>query len=434
MTRDTIVQNCPVAPFSVDELYSEEVARCPFPIFSKLQQEGPVHQVDDLPWYIVTRFDDCTKVLLDAENFSSEHRGFGPAMKAIGMTPPPGVLEEMKQIGGERGALFDIVVHQDPPAHSRLRRLLNKLLPGHFNRWKPSIEERTAQLLARLPREGEMEFIRDFAAPLPIAVIADILGLPEDIHGSIRSWSDHAADVSGRRASPEVWLRMAKAMADQRAYFVDQIERRLETPPSDLLGDLAALTRKDDPEAGLPITLDEAVELSVMLLVGGNETTTQMLAGMMYELAIRPGLLERIRNEPELINNVVEEALRVHTPVQTIMRFCRKAAKIGDIVIPEGAIVSLFVAQASRDGEVFDDPDTFDPARPNARRHLAFSTGIHHCSGADLTRAEGRVALKQICDAFESVSLSNQDSVRYDRATLIIKGMSSLGIRFRRRR
>ncbi|AEG50830.1 Peroxidase [Sphingobium chlorophenolicum L-1] len=422
---------CPIAPFSSDALLSRELAVSPHTALRTLQEEGAVHQVEDLPWYLVTRFQDCSQVLLNSGDFSSEHREFGPALARIGLTPSPEIHARMLEIGGARAAMFDIVLHRDAPAHTRQRRLLNKALTAKFGQWDAFIAERTSRLLDALPEDRPFDWIDALAAPLPIAVISDILGMPDRDHARVKQWSDHSSAVSGRRAGDQDWLNMATAMAEQRNFFATELKKRLDRPTGDLVSALAAATLQGaDAETGdAPLTFDEAVEMLVLVLIGGNETTTQLLGGLAYIVASEPDLLDRIRADAALINPVVEEALRITTPITTMMRFCVNDAEVGGVKIPKGAIVSVCFNQANRDPAMFADPACFDPGRANVRRHLAFSTGIHLCPGAPLARAEARMTLRLLAERFSKLSLSGDSPVRYEMASLAVRGMTGLDLR-----
>lgn len=423
---------CPVAPYPAKELLSNAFARCPFAKLGALQAEAPVHQVENLPWYLVTRFDDCVEALRNPQVFSSEHRDFGPALKAIGLTPTPQTHARMLEIGGDRGAMFDIVLHRDPPAHSRQRRLINKALTARVNLWERFIEDQVRTLLARFGEEGEADFMTDFAVPLPIAVIADILGVAEEHHGKIKSWSDDSARASGRLSSDEEWLAMARSMREQGDFFASELRKRLAEPSDDLVGMLARATQEGpSPETGdEPLTFDEAVEMLVLLLVAGNETTTQLIGQVMMELATCPGLIARVRADDSIANDLIEECLRIATPIATMMRFVKQDTEIGGLPIPKGSIVSFCFNQANRDPRMFEDGDGFRPDRDRVRHHLSFGSGIHNCPGARLARLEARIAARAAVRHFKDLSLVGEDAARYDMASLAVRGMTGLRLRY----
>lgn len=423
---------CPVAGIDIKELMSREFAACPYPKLAELQSEAPVHQVGDKPWYLVTRHDECLRVLMDPEHFSSEHDDFGPALKAIGITPSPDLVERMKELGGNRSNMVDVIPHRDAPVHTRQRKVIIKAVTARFRRWEEFIESQSAKLLAAFEGRNEIDLIAEAAAPLPIAVIADILGIPDEYVPKIKQWSDDSSQTSGRFASDEDWLAMAKAMAEQRAMFAAEARKRLENPSDDLIGRIAAMTQEPlDPETGEgPLDFDEGVELLTLAMLGGNETTTQLIGAAMFYLATEPGLLDRIRADPSLVSGVAEEALRLTAPVFTMMRFCKKDADIGGVPIKAGSIVSVCFNQANRDPNVFPDPDKFIAERNNTRRHLSFGQGIHVCPGAQLARLETRIWIQRLAERVKHMELAGPDAVRYDMASLAVRGMTSLRVRY----
>lgn len=423
---------CPVAPYAARELLSNEFARCPFEKLGALQAEAPVHQVENLPWYLVTRFDDCQEALRKPLVFSSEHRDFGPALKAIGLTPTPQTHARMVEIGGERGAMFDIVLHRDPPAHSRQRRLINKALTARVNLWEGFVQDQVANLLARFDAAGEADFMEALAVPLPIAVIADILGVGEEHAGKIKRWSDDSARASGRLSSDDEWLAMARSMREQSDFFAGELRKRLASPTDDLVGMLARATQDDvDPETGdAPLTFDEAVEMLVLLLVAGNETTTQLIGQLMLMMATQPGLIERIRADDAIVNDVIEECLRLATPVQTMMRFAKQDGEIGGVRIPKDSVVSLCFNQANRDPRLFSQGDQFDPARDKVRNHLGFGSGIHNCPGARLARLEARIVARAAARHFRELAPVGDDAAQFGMASLAVRGMTGLRLRY----
>lgn len=423
---------CPVSHVPAAELLSREFARCPFPKLAELQRDAPVHQVENLPWYLVTRHEECAEVLRDTETFSSEHDEFGPALTAIGIAPSPETYAKMKTIGGERGNMVDTIPHRDPPDHGRQRRAVVKAITARFRDWEGFIEGQSARLLECFDGREEIDVISEIAAPLPIAVIAEILGVSDEYLPKIKQWSDHSSQTSGRYPSPEDWERQAAAVSAIRALFAAELRKRLESPSDDLVGQFAAATLQGaDPETGdAPLGFDEAVDLMSVLLLAGNETTTQLFGSLFYYLATEPDLLDRVRADPAIIRNVVEEALRLAAPVFTMMRFCKRDGQIGGIPIPKGSIVTVCFNQANRDPKQFNHPDAFDPLRPHLRRHLGFGRGLHLCPGAPLARLEACIWLQRMSEKVKTITLAGPDAVRYDMASMAVRGMTSLRVRY----
>jgi len=428
-------QTCPVAPVSVEELLSNALQISPYEALGQLQQDAPVHQVGNLPWYLVTRYDVCNRVLRDARNFSSEFREFGGQLAAIGLAPSAAARARMIEVGGDRGMMFEILLHRDPPAHSRQRRLINHVLTARTSRWEGFIVAQVRRLIEKLEVEGEADFMEALAVPLPVAVIADILGVGEDVVGSIKQWSDTSVKVAARLCSDEDWIAAAAAMKAQSDFFEGELRERLENPSDDLVGVLAEATRgAPDPETGdQPMNFAEALEMLILLLIAGNETTTQLVGRVLLDLAKNDGLLEAVRNDPNLVPNVVEESVRLASPVPTIMRFVKSDTEIDGFIIPGGSIVSVCFNQANRDAGQYQCPHALDPHRDAVRRHLGFGAGIHTCPGAPLARLEARTVVREVSELFSGLELAGPDAVKYEMASMGVRGMTHLRLRYSRR-
>lgn len=421
---------CPVSHVPAATLLSRDFARSPYMEFAKLQRQNGVHQVEDLPWFLVTGYDACVNVLRNPNAFTTEHDNFGPALKAIGIAPSPETFARMQKIGGQRGNMVDTIPHRDGPAHARQRRIVTKAITSQFYKWENFIELQTERLLRVFDGRPAVDVVLDIAVPLPVAVIADILGVTDEYVPQIKRWSDDASRTSGRLPSEEDWEQQATSIAAMRNLFTLELKKRLDHPTDDLIGSMAKATLETgDSETGdEPLGFEEAVELATVLLLAGNETTTQLLAGLLYNLATEPDLLDRLRAGASIVGNVVEEALRLATPVATMMRFCRQSTQIAGVVIPEGSIVSVCFNQANRDPTTFIHPDDFDYERSDLRKHLSFGKGVHVCPGAPLARLEGTIVLKQLCRKLKRISLAAPDSARYDWASLAVRGMTNLNV------
>jgi len=426
-------RKCPVAPQSAVELLSRPFARCPFPALRRLQEEGAVHQVETLPWYLVTQYDECLRILRNTEDFSSEFREFGESMRQVGLTPTPEVVAKMQAIGGERGSMFDVILHRDPPVHGHQRRLVNEALLTGRPGWEEMITETVSHLMEVFHAAGEIEFISAIAAPLPIAVISHILGIPEEMRQKVKQWADASTAATGRIASDDDWLRMSAAIAEQRGFFASELRKRIDSPADDLISLFAQDVRRQGQDGQQALTFDEAVEILVLLLVAGNETTTQLMGAAALYLATEKGLLERLRGDAALISTFVEETLRLTAPIQTMMRFVINDTEIAGVAIPKGSLVSVCFNQASRDRAKFgDDTDSLNLDRSNLRHHLAFSSGIHTCPGARLARLETRILLEHLVKTVGRMWISGDDAVEYNMASLGVRGMTRLSLQYER--
>ena len=396
--------------------FGDDTLADPFPAYAELQARCPVHQYDGFahPLLTVTRHADVTAVLTDVELWSS-HYGQSPRYSV-------------------QGCLFS-----DPPEHTWYRKLVQKsFAPRHVARMEPAIAELITELLdAMVARGTSGDLHDDLACPLPVIVIAHILGVPPADIEQFKEWSDRQVEAMNS-PDPEVSKRSRQPID---AYFTAELERRRQmlrdagldptTAPAEVLGDVVP----DDVISGLLVAEDEGRRLGQaelltilqQLLVGGNETTTSLITNLFWRILQRPELLEELRANPELDVVAVEESLRMDGPVLGLYRTSTRPVELHGVSIPERAKVMATFAAANRDPEVFPDPHTFrldrDPA--DLRKHLAFGLGHHFCPGAHLSRLEARLALRQILDRLPGLRL-NGETRRVD--TFLLWGRRRLPI------
>lgn len=399
--------------------FAAEVLEDPFPFYADLRTSCPVHRHDDYvhPLYTATRYDDVVELLTDPERWSSQW----------GQMPNH----------TDNGCLFT-----DPPEHTQYRRLVQAgFAPRHVARMEDEITSLVTELLdamaERPDRRGDIH--DDLACPLPVLVIAKILGVPTADMAQFKQWSDDqlASVNDGDRRSGD------EARAAMNAYLMDQVEQRRTAlraaghdpaqASDEVLGDVI----DDDVMAALLLAevdgrrLDDR-ELSVMLnqlLVGGNETTTSLITNLFWRLLDEPAVLDALRSDPELDAAAVEESLRLDTPVLGLYRTAVGSQAIGGVELADRDKIMATFAAANRDPEVFEQPDHFrlDRAPAELRRHVAFGLGHHFCPGAHLSRLEARIALRLTLDRFPTL-VADGPSERI--APFILWGRASLPVRF----
>jgi cytochrome P450 len=375
----------------------------PYPHYKRLL-DGPPRKLDLFgPTALVARYDDVTAVLRDHQRFSS-----------VQMRP-----SEMRDEGPFRGATT--MLFSDPPVHTRLRRLVSRdFTPRRIREMEPRVREFAAMLLDAVERKGELEVMADLANALPVMVIAEMLGVPPEQYAQFKQWSDLVIaggnTLPGQPAPPEV-----RAASDRiRAYFTEEIARRRRTPGADLVSALVAA--HDDNEA---LDADELLAFVILLLLAGNETTTNLIGNGMLALGRNTDQMELLRRVPELTQRAIEEILRYDGPVQSTTRRALVDAEIGGAQIAAGTGCFVILAAANHDPAQFPDPDRFDIAR-EPHDHVAFGEGIHFCLGAPLARLEGAIAIGETLRRFPGLRLKDPSAPLVYKGSYFLRGLESL--------
>jgi len=392
----------------------------PYPLYRSLRDDAPVHYAEDADLWVVTRYEDCLGVLRDPETFSSR---LG-MQRAFTQTRRQRIDEDAADNPFALMGADDlrILIAVDPPEHVRLRRLLSrpftpKEIGLHESWMRPLCEECLSELLAA-NAEGKADWVRDFTWPFPVLVIGELMGIPASMRNDFKRWSDDLIGifVGGPDTSDQ---RMA-SLVEMVAFFAETIARRQAEPANDLISMLIHKAELDDD----PLTADELVLFCVLLLVAGNETTTNLLSNFGCALVADPSLLGTLRSDPGLIPAAVEEALRYESPIQAIPRGTTRPIQLGGKQIAEDAVVLAYVGAANRDERHYESPDTFDMRR-NPTDHLGFGSGIHLCLGAPLARLEAHIALETLSQQVVGIELTARP-VRT--GGLLLRGASSMPV------
>ncbi|HXX90057.1 MAG TPA: cytochrome P450 [Acidimicrobiales bacterium] len=417
---------------TVDFFSDADLVDDPYPYFDSLRAESPVLR---LPSGIVavTGFDEASEVYLDGSNFSSCNSVIGP----FAQFPVPLEGDDVGEIIDtyrDHLPMFEHMVTMDPPAHTRERALLMRLITSRKLKDNEDFMYRLSdQLLDEFVADGRCEFISAYSQPFAMLVVADLLGVPEEDHQRFREGfglsptpgkvGGGAAGAGADNLNPLSWLD---------DWFAEYIEDRRRTPRKDVLTDLALATY---PDGTLP-EVTNVVRTATFLFAAGQETTARLLAVALKYLGERPELQDRLREHPDLIQTFIEEALRIESPVKADFRLTRKKVTIGDVDVAAGTPVMLLNGAANRDPRRFECPAEFQADRANARAHMAFGRGNHTCPGGPLARAEGRVSLERILDRLRDIRLSEEHHgppgdrrFRYE-PTWVLRGLSKLYIEF----
>jgi cytochrome P450 len=368
----------------------------PFPTYRALREHDPVHRMPDGS-YFLSRYEDCAAVYRDTAVWSSD--------KKVDFKPNFG-----------DSSLYEhhttSLVFNDPPYHSRVRKLLSPAFtPRALAALQSRIELLVDRLLDRAAARGQIDLIEDFAAAIPLQLIGDMLGVPQDEREPLRGWSLAILGALEPVLTPQQFERGTRAVDDFKQYLrrlVGQRATSASRDDSEILSKLIAASELSAAaDADERMTELELLHNCIFLLNAGHETTTNLIGNSIDLLIRHPAALQELRADPDLIESAVEEFLRMESPNQLGNRRAARDAELGGVRLPPGAFVHIGIGAANRDPAQFPDPDRLDIARhPN--RHLAFATGIHACSGMSLARMEAKVAIGKVVQRFATIERAGE--------------------------
>ncbi len=357
----------------------------PYPDYRRLREEAPIYRSPLLRIWIVSRYDDVVAVLRD-RRFSADRREL-PLAKLLErlFAPDPGLL----------GFVNTNLLNLDGPDHARLRGLVSKAFtPRRVQALRPRIEAVVADLLDAVEPAGEMDLVRDFAHPLPVIVIAELLGVPVKDRADFRRWSEALVQILDPLSGEGGMAPVVEAVNELAAYFRGMLAERRAEPREDLLSAMIAAE-----ESGRSLDETELISLCGLILAAGHETTTNLIGNGVRALLANPGERKRLAEDPGLIDSAVEELLRFDSPVQFTERVVTEDLDFGGRRLRRNQLVWVLLGSANRDPAHFPEPDRLDLARGD-RSHLAFGLGNHFCLGAGLARLEAQVALSALLRRF----------------------------------
>ena len=341
----------------------------PYPYYAMTRQMAPVVYHDAIGMWNAFRYEDVRSILLKPALFSSDATRFIPNL-------PPGRQS---------------MLTTDPPRHTQLRGLVNlAFTPRRVAALEPRIDRITNEILDAALPAGRIDIVEDLAYPLPVIIIAEMLGVPPADRAMFKRWSDEIVARLGTNFTPEIDPDMQRVREEFAEYMTEQLARHRQAPRDDLISALLAAEIE-----GRKLTEEELITFCILLLVAGNETTTNLIGNAVRCFLDHPAELERVRSDLSLAPSAVEEVLRYRSPVQATIRFITADTQVGGQPVKAGQRIVAWLGAANRDPAEFPDPDRFDAARqPN--RHLSFGLGIHFCLGAPLARLEAKVALETL--------------------------------------
>jgi cytochrome P450 len=386
----------------------------PFPLYERLRDEDPVHWSPLLKAWVLTRYEDVKRVCLDPAGHSSDR------LRPFFASLPSG---EAQRIAELMRYLTLWMVFRDPPEHTRLRRLAAKVFNVRsIAALRPEVESITGWLLEQLQARKELDFIADFAGPLPALVIMQMLGVPREELARLKRLSDEMAlFIGSAREASDKYHRAEAATAEMAALFRDLIAARRRSPRPDLLSELVTVE-----EEGERLTDDELVATCVLLLFAGHETTTHHLANGLRALLAFPGEAERLRREPGLAAAAVEELLRYDGPIGALVRIVQRPQALHGKTLSPGERVFLLMNAANRDPRAYPDPDRVDLERHGVP-HLTFGFGPHICLGFPLARLEGQVALPAVLRRWREIEIAAPRLEWID--SMVLRGMKAMPLR-----
>ncbi|WP_030193925.1 cytochrome P450 [Streptomyces sp. NRRL S-87] len=401
------------------ELFTWEFATDPYPAYAWLREHAPVHRTrlpSGVEAWLVTRYADARQALADQRLSKNPAHHAEPA-HAKGKTGIP----------GERKAeLMTHLLNIDPPDHTRLRRLVSKAFtPRRVAEFTPRVQQLTDQLIDGFAEKGEADLIHEFAFPLPIYAICEMLGVPREDQDDFRDWAGMMIRHGGGPRGG-----VARSVKQMRSYLVDLIHRKRDDLGDDLI---SGLIRAGDH--GEHLTENEAAAMAFILLFAGFETTVNLIGNGLHSLFMNPGERDRLQaslaaGETDLLATGVEELLRYDGPVElATWRFATEPLTLGGQSVGTGDPVLVVLAAADRDPARFAEPDTLDLARSD-NQHLGYGHGIHYCLGAPLARLEGQTALATLLTRLPDLRLAVEPTELRWRGGLIMRGLRTLPVTF----
>jgi cytochrome P450 len=383
-------------------------------IFAGLHDAGPIHRArfHDVDMWLVTGHDEARKLLTDARRFSNREAYANPAAQASPML-----------VHQDVAGLPPMLPFLDPPDHTRLRRLINKVFtPARVERLRPSVQQITDDLLDAMAERDEGDLVRDFAFPLPVSVIMRLVGVPPERGADFHRWAGLFAT-----GDPEKMPLVPAAMGEMLSFAGSLVQQRRAKPEDDLLSAMVAVT-----EGGEAMTAEEAAAMVFALVAAGHETTLNLIGNGMLTLLANPAMLAELQGDLSRVDAAVEELLRVDAPAKmTAFRYVVEDVELAGTRMQAGDVVAVLLAAANQDPRRFAGGACPHLGPVSGNPHIAFGAGVHFCVGAPLARLEAQVAFRSLLGRFTDFELTvPPDELRW-KASLFVRGPVSLPIRYR---
>ena len=402
-------------------LLDPAVLQDPWEAYQWAHEHAPIMAIPGSPLVLVMSYDLVSEATMRVDDFSN---AFTTVLSGAMAEDP-----DVKAVLDTGWPQVETLLTADPPVHTRFRKLVNLAFSmKRVDALEAGIRAKVDALIDAFIDRGECEFVAEFAVPVPVQVISEQLGFGTDEHAMVKRWSDAFTDRLGRMIGKDRELECAREVVEFQHRVKEKIDLRRTTPMDDLLSDVVN-ARLDGEQP-----LDDAEILSIVqqLMVAGNETTSHALAGGIVQLAQAPGEIARLRAEPKLIGNLVEEVLRTETPTAGMWRVVLRDTELGGLTMPKNSVLMLRYAAANRDPVKFPDPDRFDVTRTNARAHLAFGRGIHMCVGNMLSRKEMAVSFERLLARLDDIRVAD-GAVLEVAPNMLLRGLKAVPLTFTKR-
>lgn len=392
--------------------FDPEIIESPWEFFAALRREAPLYELPNKAYYLISRYEDVMKAVMDTETFSSNlvaillqdsaedaPHFFNLVNRDNTTDPNPDTLQSA-----------DALAIADPPVHTRQRRVSNRAFtPRKVATMEGDISLLARQLIEPILAQGHSNWMQDVAIPLPMTIIVRLLGLPTEDIPQLKIWSDHSIALLNGINTTEEFMEHGLQAAEMIEYLAKQYDLARANPREDVISHLAMESEQNSDS----LSRNEVVSILTQLLTAGNETTTSLIGSAVMLMLQTPGLQEQLRAHPEKIETFVEEVLRIESPFHGHFRLVKKDTEIGGQPLPAGSRVMLLWSSANRDEQAFPCTDSLDLNRAKPRAHLSFGYGIHHCIGAALARSEVRITLETLLARTRQISLSAENDFRH---------------------
>ncbi|RZL82182.1 MAG: cytochrome P450 [Rhodococcus sp. (in: high G+C Gram-positive bacteria)] len=427
MTERAETTTCPAATFDDLLALRPDVVRCPYSAYAAQRDSEPVTHNEQLGAWVVTRHEDVLDVLRDATRFSNRMASGPSSVSSIAqqILQNDEIPERTRRQAARRIELSKsrVLLFSDPPLHKRQRSLVNAAFtPRRVAELDGAVKELTNQLIDNFASDGPTDIVAAFSMPIPMTVIATLLGVPPSHMATFKDWSNaFTRGVGALSHDIDAIIEIFDQVDAFYDYFTEELDHRREHPVDDLLSDL--LAARLDGEA--PLTLPELLQMLVQFLVAGNETTTNLLTSAVWTLAKDPQLQNTLRQDPSKLTNFLDEVLRLEPPVQGIWRVAVDDVEIGGTHVPADGLIYLVTGSANRDPEVYTQPDDLDldESRP---RHLTFGRGEHSCLGMNLAKMESKAALTVLLERCHDIALADPGQDVTFHRSFVLHGIESL--------